>query len=186
MKIVSRKKGEAIGWNDADYTTRFCPYYRVWKQMLTRAHDPEYHKTHPAYKGVTVCKKWLVFTPFKGWMEQQDWQGKQLDKDLIYPGNQEYSPDACCFVSQELNSLFTGGSARNGLPRGVSWNSKRKKYVAVCSIKGRDKHIGYYNTVSEALNAYLEVKRQVIEHAAAQVTNKRLANGLLFRSWLLT
>ena len=67
-----------------------------------------------SYKGVEVCEEWYNFQNFAEWCETQkflnakDVKGKsyQLDKDILVKGNKIYSPDTCCFVPPEINSLF--------------------------------------------------------------------------------
>lgn len=44
----------------------------------------------------------------------------QLDKDILYPGNKEYSPNTCAFVPQFLNkSLNICEQLSGDLPKGV-------------------------------------------------------------------
>jgi hypothetical protein len=63
----------------------------------------------------------------------------QLDKDILVKGNKVYSPDACVFVPQCINILFTKShkshKTKEKLPMGVNFDSKRNKYRAYCSIK---------------------------------------------------
>ena len=57
---------------------------------------------------------------FKRWMEKQDWEGKQLDKDIIKKGNKLYCPEFCFFVDNKVNSILTDpAAARGGTPNGV-------------------------------------------------------------------
>ena len=101
-----RKLIQGVGINDADYKISDCPYYSVWVDMIRRACDDQYKTKMPTYKDVTVCEEWKRFSIFKKWMEKQDWQGKTLDKDLLKPGNKVYSPDACCFLTDNANKFF--------------------------------------------------------------------------------
>lgn len=48
--------------------------------------------------GCSVCEEWLTFSNFKRWMEQQDYEGKALDKDLLVSQNKTYSSETCVFV----------------------------------------------------------------------------------------
>lgn len=43
----------------------------------------------------------------------------------------------------------------NNLPMGVNWHKKRKKYQAQKYINLKKKWLGYFDTISEAKNAYL-------------------------------
>ena len=89
-----------VGINDADYVIDkrinaslpgerrsqkvlwACPYYSRWKDVLSRCYAAYHLLKRPNYFDCTVCEEWLLFSNFKKWMEQQDWEGKQLDKDL--------------------------------------------------------------------------------------------------------
>lgn len=103
-----------IGINDADYPVNItegegkqrkiiwrCAYYQKWVNMLDRVNGSHYR---PSYVETSVCEDWLNFSAFKSWMEQQDWQGKELDKDLKGDGTL-YSPETCVFVSKKVNML---------------------------------------------------------------------------------
>ena len=85
-----------VGVNDAYYSVYKyengkivwqCPYYRTWKHMLSRAYSDKFKKKRPTYQDVTVCEEWYSFMCFRAWMVEQDWKGKQLDKDLLVQGN---------------------------------------------------------------------------------------------------
>jgi len=90
-----------VATSDSSYVTQktidgvmvVCPFYRKWISMLTRCYSKNYQLRHPTYKGCSVSDEWLLFSAFKSWMKKQDWDGKQLDKDLLISGNKIYSPD---------------------------------------------------------------------------------------------
>ena len=97
-----------------------CKYYTVWKSMLERCYSNKYLESYPSYIGTSVCNEWLSATAFKKWMEQQDWSGKCLDKDIIVPKSKLYSPDTCAFVLNETNLFVTARDASRGdYPIGV-------------------------------------------------------------------
>lgn len=91
-----------------------CPYYSKWSNMIQRCYSDSSPKQ---YWFVEVCKEWLTFSNFKSWMEQQDWEGKELDKDLKGNGFL-YSPESCCFISQRTNNLMieTRTNNKSGIP----------------------------------------------------------------------
>lgn len=103
-----------FGINDADYPVNItkgfsvyrktiwrCPYYQKWVNMLDRA----YGERKPTYEDVTVCQEWSSFMSFRAWMQTQDWEGKELDKDLKGDGK-TYSPETCMFVSKKVNMFL--------------------------------------------------------------------------------
>lgn len=160
--------------NDANYQVRvcdwvegktvqkwICPYYKTWIQMLTRCYS-ESHKSTYKYKYESlVCEEWLTFSNFKSWMEKQDWEGKQLDKDILGAGCKIYLPSTCCFVSQEINKYFNLHKNKNrDLPVGVSHQHKGrgKPYVARIHINGKAKHLGQYDCVETAHFTWLQEK----------------------------
>lgn len=143
-------------------------------------------KKRPSYKGCTVCDEWLKFSNFKAWMEQQDWQGKQLDKDIIKPGNTIYCPEFCAMVCKLTNSFVVDKkSCRGKYPLGVHFCIRSKKFAAQCGDTFAGKHksirIGYYNTPEEAHRAYLAVKHELAIELAEIQTDKRVAEALVNR-----
>ncbi len=177
------------GINDANYAVLpringkqiRCPFYRTWQSMLQRVYSQKYHDTNPTYVGITVCQEWLIFSNFKAWLETQNWQGNELDKDIIKPGNKHYSPDTCCFVPHALNSLLNDNSAARGeWIIGVRYNKFAKKYTAqCCDGKGKLKHLGSFDTASTAHAAWVKFKSNLIVNIAAKQTDPRIVNGLM-------
>lgn len=184
-----------VGSNDASYLVRpivdgnkvMCPIYRKWYDMLKRCYSKSSLKSNPSYLGCSVCDEWLVFSRFKKWMEKQDWQGKELDKDVIKPGNKIYSPDNCAFISQSLNMLLVNKIVRpNKLPKGVHLHSKTMKFRAIISHGGVELNLGYFDTKAEASNTYIKKKVEIILDAAADQSDVRITNGLRLHANILS
>lgn len=140
-----------VGVNDADYVlSKFeitgyingkhkrklvwiCPFYRTWASMLKRCFCEKYKAERPTYEDVTCCKEWYLFSDFKSWMEQQDYKGKQLDKDIIFTNNKVYNPETCAFVSGVTNGFITARDASRGdCLLGVHWDKGSRKFKAQC------------------------------------------------------
>ena len=108
---MARKSKESIvygvGINDADYQVSKgswrCPFYKHWKNMLARCYSPAFQRNQPLYVGCTVDPRWHRFSHFRSWMETQDWEGKQLDKDRKVLGNKVYGPDTCLWLTRKEN-----------------------------------------------------------------------------------
>lgn len=188
-----------VGVNDADYAvTKFettgyvdgkrkrkliwaCPFYQTWKHMLERCFSEKYRAEYPTYKDVTCCGEWLTFSNFKQWMEQQDWEGKQLDKDIIVPENKVYSPETCAFVLGVTNNFVTASDASRGeYPLGIYWNKRNEKFQAKCNnplTKGRE-HLGYFNTPKEAHEAWRKRKHELAQLVAATESDPRVVEAL--------
>jgi len=172
-----RKLVYGVGNNDAQYTVKgvvdgkqvLCPYYRRWFNMLTRCYDIKQLARQPTYIGCTVCDEWLTFSNFKNWMARQGWEGKELDKDILVQGNKVYSPATCIFVSHSINNLLASkGGNRGSYPQGVSFNKLSGKFVAQCSVDGKNKGLGYYKTIEAAQAAYRDFKYKVIRKLALE------------------
>lgn len=157
-----------VGINDADYAVtsydnagkrQHCPYYRKWSSMLNRC----YGDVGKTYTKSYVCTEWLTFSNFKKWMETQNWVGMELDKDLLHLNNNEYSPSTCIFVPKAINSLFVDSkSSRGNNPMGVSYDKKRLKYEAYISIDNKKKHLGYFDSPTEAHTKWQYAKLNVL------------------------
>ena len=118
-KSFEKFAGEGV--NDANYdVTKFgpvgpdgkrtrlwvCPFYEKWMNLMRRAAKGGCRNIG-CYSDVEICEEWKTFSNFKEWMEKQDWQGKELDKDLIGTG-ELYSPENCCFINTSLNTALAG------------------------------------------------------------------------------
>ena len=136
--ITENKLVHGVGVNDLGYRTQayeevtknggkrirkhvfLCKYYTTWKHMLERCYSKKFLESHPSYIGTSVCSEWLYAAEFKKWMEQQDWHGKSLDKDIVVPRSKLYSPETCAFVLKATNSFVIASDAiRGDYPIGV-------------------------------------------------------------------
>lgn len=162
-----------IGVNDADYTTRpskggvmvTCQFYRAWKDMIERCYSEKLQARKPMYKGCSVCGEWLIFSNFKAWMQQQDWQGKELDKDILVKGNKVYSPSTCAFVDTLTNTFVTDSrSKKSSLPSGAFWHKNRNNYGSACK-NPFSKRLEYLGSYDNPLDAHLAWKKRKHEFA---------------------
>ena len=185
-----------FGTNDADYVVnpsghgtegRLCPFYSVWAGMLERAYSAKCKVKNPTYLDVTVCEEWHRFSVFKAWMEQQDWEGKQLDKDILIVGNKVYGPETCCFVDKSVNSFLTDSkSSRGEWPIGVSYHKMHRKFQARCRnpSAGKSHTLGYYSTPSEAHLAWAKYKLELAKNLAKNLP-MNIGNALIKRFELI-
>lgn len=161
-----------------------CPFYKRWQKMLERAYSEKYKELYPSYEGVTVCKEWLTLSNFKSWMENQDWQDKHLDKDILHPGNKIYSPEFCVFVDHKVNSFILDCAASRGeYPIGVSHRGKSGKFYAMCSnpFTGGKDRLGSYSSADAAHEAWRKRKIEHAERLASEQEDARVSNALLNR-----
>ncbi len=164
------------GVNDSDYITKLqvdgktlmCPFYIKWRNMIERCYSDKFQKIQPTYKGCSVCKEWLIFSSFKSWMIKQDWQDKQLDKDILIQGNKTYSPETCLFVTRQVNMLLNDSERHRGdFSLGVVYDKSLGKLKATCrDANGKSKHLGVFDSESKAHETYKEFKYSVIKSIA--------------------
>lgn len=165
------------GSNDATYMTQttfngrssICPYYSRWRDLLKRCYSDKFQNKNTSYIGCSVASEWIKFSNFKSWMEKQDWEGKELDKDLLVQGNKVYGPSTCIFVPREINLIVKNSVKKNSeLPVGVSYHAKSKNYRAYTSFNGRYKGLGEFSSVELASKAYKVEKYRIIKAIAAE------------------
>ena len=197
MKVTPRRKyiketltpGKVfgVGINDADYVVYptingkrvACPFYFTWKSMLQRCYHKKFHKRYPTYIGCTVCEEWYVFSKFKKWMQSQDWEGNQLDKDLLVPGNKVYGPDTCLFITAQVNTLikeFANPEEITDYKPGVSLHHLykftdkdtygKKKWLSRIKKYGETQYLGIYYTEEEAHLVFRKERKKYIKEVA--------------------
>ena len=158
-----------------------CKYYAVWTSMIERCYSKKFLESNPTYIGTRVCSEWLYATQFKKWMEQQDWQDKSLDKDIIVPRSKLYSPETCAFVLTATNSFVIASDAsRGGYPTGVSLFKRKGKYRAYCKnlFTGKQEHLGYYSTPEDAHEAWRKRKHELAQLVAGAESDIRIVEAL--------
>lgn len=162
-----------VGVNDAGYpVVRFgkdingkrnrewvCPFYKTWSAMLNRCYRLANDNRYNSYRETTVCQEWHTFSNFKSWMETQDWEGKELDKDLLTDNNQ-YSPQNCIFIPQWLNAFIIGdASTTDSDLRGVY---KCNGYYIVFANKKHGWESESFLDVQEAIDKYFSLRVEFI------------------------
>lgn len=146
-------------------------YYQCWSDMFTRGYSNKYKERHPSYKDVTVCEEWYNFQNFAKWFEQNYIEGFELDKDILVKGNKVYSPETCCFLPHEVNSLIIKCDRKRGTyPLGVS--RVRDKFLANFTKNMKRTNIGTFDTVGEAFQAYKTEKEKYIKEVADKWKDK--------------
>lgn len=183
-----RKPVYGIGINDADYVVSTkangkhvtCPFYRAWHNMMKRCYDRKCQEKQPTYKGCIVSYEWHRFSVFRAWMEKQDWQGNELDKDILLPGNKVYSPHNCMFVTRQINSLLHVRKSRPW-PQGVWFDLGANKFRAEFTANGKKHYIGLFHNPNKAGEAYRQAKAAHIKEVAMH-QEPRLRAALLVHS----
>ena len=145
--------------------------YMLWYSMLRRCYSDTSKKKHPAYEGCEVSDKFKSYEYFYEWCHKQIGFGNEgwhLDKDLLVKGNKVYSENTCVFIPQEVNSLLVKNTASRGEHLiGVYWDKTKKAFVAMVNKnKGKQEYLGFFNTETEAFNAYKVAKESFIKEQA--------------------
>ena len=183
--IETRRKEKVYGAgvNDAPYYTSLdvegethnCPFCTRWKKMLSSCYSIKNGS------GVTksVCNEWMSFMAFRGWMELQSWQGKELTHWLRMPGATIYSPATCLFVSKRVRSLFPAPTRRRtGRPFGVQ--ATKGRFLVSCSSVGSKRgYVGSYNTLNEAIEAYISAKEAEAVNVACSQKDIMITKAVL-------
>ena len=184
MTTALKPTVHGVGINDVRRATNES-YYKVWEGMFRRSYDPCYQQKNITYIGCTVHPHWHHLSNFKQWYDQQgDVTGKQLDKDIISPGNKVYGPDTCLFVSRKLNAFFVSSDKLRGkYPLGVYKHTSRKRrkpFMAMINDgTGKKKFVGYYSTPEEAYQAFIQAKKELLlERFILPETDQRLKQAL--------
>lgn len=151
--------------------------YNTWNGMLERCYSEKAHITSPSYKDCVVLESWKNYQNFGDWFDKNynpeymsNWA---LDKDILQKGNKIYSPETCCFVPQELNSLLIKNDINRGkYPIGVRKDGIRYRAYIKLGTKNKVKHLGTFDTPEEAFQAYKTAKEEYIKEVADKYKNQ--------------
>lgn len=187
---MNEKTVFGVGINDANYTVfpiingkqKMCPFYRKWRDMIGRCYNKKYQINQPTYKSCEVHQDWHYFMNFRSWMTANNWEGLELDKDLIVLGNSIYSKDLCVFIPKIVNTFTCNNRSRRGnLLIGVTM-SKHGKYSSSCSnpFTKEPERLGNFNTEIEAHTVWRKRKHELACKLAESdyVKDQRVAKTL--------
>lgn len=144
--------------------------YALWLNMLTRCYREDSLTHRPLYTNCTVSENFKNFQWFANWCQRQvgyNQDGWHLDKDILFKGNKIYSEFTCVFLPTQLNTLLISCSATRGkFPIGVSYHKATKKFSATISTLCMQHHLGLFQTVEGAFQAYKKAKESFIKEQA--------------------
>lgn len=188
-----------VGSNDADYPTKpvislgsskrmICPFYQKWKSMIERCYSEKYQRKQPTYIGCRVCDEWLTFSNFSNWLKSQGYKGcsgVELDKDILKPGNKVYCPEYCVLVPALVNR-FIINSAYKKKSSSLAGSSPRRssgKFKSDCHnpFTKKGEHLGFFESDSEAHEAWRKRKHELACQLADLQTDIRVAEALRIR-----
>lgn len=172
MQVINAVEYKQDGWNPAHYKRGMCGIgyngmavgkgiyeksYIKWKDMMQRCHDKEVHKKYkPEYADKCVCEEWQNYANFKLWYDEHHVFGNRidLDKDILKPGNKEYSPETCVLIEHYINTIFERHAQDN-----IYENEDGKYFVG----SNRKK---VYETYDEVFEFACNKKKERIEKVA--------------------
>ena len=162
--------------------------YRTWGGMIRRTgkRDPNMHN-FDSYKDCNLDPRWYKLSVFKEWIEQwDDYENKEIDKDILIPGNKDYGPDSCLMVRPFVNLWFKPNAAKGDLPRGVSWNpawrrgkSPNPYRAQITPIGGKRTGLGYYSTVEKASTVFESARKEQLKILIETETDLKVKNALI-------
>ena len=129
-------------------------FYATWADMLQRCNNPQ-RKTYKHYgaRGITVCEEWLDIKNFVDWAEatHPNMEGYTLDR---IDNDKGYSPENCTWSDKTTQSVNqrTRKDNKSGVV-GVHYHKGNVKWVAYISVTNTRKHIGYFDSIEEAVQA---------------------------------
>ncbi|MCV0420114.1 MAG: hypothetical protein K5804_17875 [Microbacterium sp.] len=158
-----------------------CPFYQTWTSMLLRCYNEKKRWYYRTYSDCIAVDEWHKFSCFRAWMEKQDWQGKQLDKDILLNGNRIYGPESCVFIPARLNLFLVDRRLDRGeWPLGVSFSRSNSNFRAQCCnpFTGKNEHLGYFFSPEQAHEAWRAKKHEHALRYADMQADSRIAQAL--------
>ena len=149
---------KSCGCQSSKYTIshglRYHRMYKTWLGMVHRCYTENF-KQYYNYggRGITVCDEWKDVRNFVRWVDDlSNWEeGLTLDR-INTNGN--YCPENCTFSNKTIQSINQrkGSNNTSGFV-GISWVEKWQRWGARIKMYGKEKHIGHFKTLEEAILA---------------------------------
>jgi len=178
------------------------PEYEMWKGMLLRSFSQREKVRRPACVDSLCCEDWKLRSNFQRWYFSftehlaNDGSKLHLDKDLLFIGNNLYSPETCCLIPNYLNL-----SIRDGTRTDVPWvryvqkpdmvNPLKKPWRASVYNEGKHIELGMFSTQAEGHYFAQICKANVLEtsvlprYVEEKSVNNSVVEALILRVDLL-
>ena len=175
-KSCGCQKVNTLGIKHGLYNNRF---YATWNNIFKRCNNPK-RKEYKDYggRGITVCEEWLDVTIFIAWCKSThpNIEGYTLDR---IDNDKGYSPENCTWsdkTTQCVNQRIRKDN-KSGVV-GVSYYSKTRVWTAYISINNTRKHIGYFDSIEEAVQARdTYIIENSLPHKLSTDYMKEITNG---------
>jgi hypothetical protein len=137
-----------------------------WKQMIGRCHNYE-HKSFSNYglRGIYVCSEWHDFERFYSDMSKEYIEKLEIGEKVVLDridNDLGYSKNNCRWATISENNFNKRPPKKASLARGVRIGGKgTNKFRACLNFKGVRIHIGMFDTVEEAHQAYLNKAKEL-------------------------
>ena len=166
--IEERELVAGVGIVDVEYVCGNERVFHIWREMITRCYNADYWKKRPTYEHCYVCDEWKRYSNYLKWYNEHYVEGFEVDKDLLSfaIGYKTYSPNTCCFLPTEINSVLSTKSLKRDMPVGVHIVSG-----CITASCGQD-YLGSFKTLEDARIAYLKEKKKRITELANKWKDK--------------
>lgn len=165
----------------SDSYTWKCPFYQRWTDVLRRCYSQKHLEKYPTYVGCTVATEWHLFSTFKAWMKEQEWEGKEIDKDILFHKNKVYGPNTCVFIPNALNLFLLDHAAGRGeFPIGVNFDKNTGKFRSQCKnpFTKKTENLGLYTDPETAHKVWCVRKHELACEYADLQDDQRIAESL--------
>jgi hypothetical protein len=157
--------------------------YAAWSSMITRCYTKTYvnnENFYHRYEDKVICNEWLLFDNFYEWLHSQENFDKwlngnhwEVDKDILIKNNKIYSPETCCLVPHDINTLFIkSNKIRGDFPIGVTYKTRDNIFEAQCNVNSKETYLGRYDNALDAFYAYKNFKENLIKKTAQEEYDK--------------
>ena len=127
-------------------------FYKTWKNMMGRCYNLK-NKHYQSYggRGISVCTDWQDLANFVSWAEETYIEGITMDR-INNDGNYESTNIRWADkTTQQLNQRIQKNNTSGFV--GINWHKGNNKWVAKIKVNKIVIHLGYFNSVQEAVQA---------------------------------
>ena len=155
--------------------------YYIWKNIIQRTTSTKSkHYVNYGARGITICDRWLNLSLFVEDMYPSYIEGLSIDR-IDNDGN--YEPSNCRWATKSVQARNTRRIQAHNTSgyRGVSFAKIPQKWIAGITINSKRIHIGYFDAIAEAVQAYDDyITTHNLEHTPNKAYKKEYSSSLLF------